>query len=132
VRVVERYGEIAAAEAPVPPYRGAFLGRRSKAQRDVVAITGEVGFFGYNAGPSVHVVDMFALCDPLLARIPFEPNGRWRIGHFERPIPDGYDEVLLGRGAIRDPTIAALYDRVRLITRGPLFSAARWRAILGS
>ena len=66
--------------------------------------------------------------DPLLARL---PAGRWRIGHFERPLPDGYWESLdADRNLIRDPAVHELYDVIRTVTRGPLWSLERWRAIL--
>jgi len=131
VRVIKGYAKILAYHGPVPPYPGAFNGLRARAQNATLAVTKETGFFAYFAGPGVHVVDVFALGDPLLARLPFEPTGAWRIGHFARPLPEGYKEALRGEGAIRDPRIAALYERIRLVTRGPLFTAARWRAMAG-
>ncbi len=56
-----------------------------------------IGIFGLYAGPQVHVVDGYALSDPLLARLPALYNRHWRIGHFERIIPDGYLETLAER-----------------------------------
>ena len=54
-----------------------------------------------------------------------------RIGHLERYIPDGYLETLLtGENMLKDENIAAYYDKIRLITRGPLFTRERWKAIL--
>jgi arabinofuranosyltransferase len=87
-----------------------------------------VGFFGYGAGSAVHIVDTFALCDPLLARLPaLEP---WRIGHFYRDIPAGYLELLRGeREHLEDPALDAYYAKIRLVTRGPLWSWSRWSAI---
>jgi arabinofuranosyltransferase len=85
--------------------------------------------FGYFAGPAVHVVDVLALGDPLLARLPALP--KWRIGHFERPVPEGYLETLsTGRNAIVDPLIAMKYERVKAITQEPLWTRRRWRAII--
>jgi arabinofuranosyltransferase len=73
-------------------------------------------------------VDTFALCDPLLARLPaLEP---WRIGHFYRDIPEGYLEMLRGeREHLADPALDAYYAKIRLVTRGPLWSWSRWSAI---
>ncbi|HSQ38900.1 MAG TPA: hypothetical protein VLM78_01970 [Anaerolineales bacterium] len=89
-----------------------------------------VGFIGYFAGPDVHIVDLYALCDPLLARRPASSPEKWRIGHFERAVPDGYLVTLrTGVNQIRDPNLAAYYDQLTLITRGPLFSRARLIAI---
>lgn len=89
-----------------------------------------VGFIGYFAGPAVHIVDRYALADPLLARLPAASVEKWRIGHFERDIPAGYIQTLrTGVNQIRDPNLAKYYDALSLITRGPLFSRARLVAI---
>jgi len=86
------------------------------------------GFFGFTLGTSVHVVDPMALGDMLLAHLPAEPD--WRPGHFARRVPAGYIETLAsGENRIAEPGIAALYDRIHLITSGPLFSRARLWAI---
>lgn len=89
-----------------------------------------VGFIGYFAGPRVHIVDLYALADPLLARLPARTLETWRIGHYEREIPEGYlPSLRTGVNQIRDPQLAAYYDQLALITRGPLFSRARLLAI---
>jgi arabinofuranosyltransferase len=101
-----------------------------KAGEEVVVTRNTIGMFGYYVGPDIHIVDLFALADPLLARLPVKSEPRWRIGHFEREIPDGYVESLkTGRNQIADPSLHDLYDRVLLATRGPLFSRQRWVAI---
>jgi arabinofuranosyltransferase len=93
-----------------------------------VYIYDTIGMPGFYAGPERHIVDVWALSDPLLARLPAQP--KWRIGHYTRTVPEGYIESLIeDRNLIADPAIARLYDRVRLLTRGPLWSSARWRAI---
>lgn len=89
-----------------------------------------IGLLGYHAGPDIHIVDLFALTDPLLARLPAKPVARWRIGHFAREIPAGYVETLdSGHNQIRDAHIRELYDNLVLITRGAMFTRERWRAI---
>jgi arabinofuranosyltransferase len=89
-----------------------------------------VGFIGYFAGPKVHIVDLYALCDPLLAHLPAFNWEQWRIGHYERQIPDGYLSTLrMGVNQIKDSNLATYYDRISLITRGPLLSRARLLAI---
>lgn len=93
---------------------------------------GTVGFFGFEAGPRVHIVDPFALADPLLARMTAEGHvtRRWRIGHFTRSIPPGYLESLrTGENRIEDRDYARFYDKLALITRGPLWSIERLKAI---
>ena len=88
-----------------------------------------LGLYGYYAGPGVHILDVVALTDPLLARLPAR-SGRWRIGHFERAIPPGYARSLdEGQNRITDPALADYYEDLRRVTRGPLFSVPRWRAI---
>jgi arabinofuranosyltransferase len=89
-----------------------------------------VGFIGYFAGPAVHIVDRYALADPLLARLPAASVDKWRIGHFERDIPAGYIQTLrTGVNQIADSSLAKYYDALALITRGPLFSRERLIAI---
>ncbi len=112
-------------------------GRRARALMETKGDAFEavecIGFFGYYAGPRLHLIDVLALGDPFLARLPVTTptDARsWRIGHFARTLPDGYRETIAGgRNVIRDPALAHLYDDVRLVTAGPLFSRARWAAI---
>jgi hypothetical protein len=98
---------------------------RDPAQR--VHVADALGFAGYYAGPDVHIVDHWALADPLLARMPAIEGTR---GHYTRAIPEGYLETLaLGKNVIREPTVAAYYAQLALVVRGPLWSMARMRAI---
>jgi arabinofuranosyltransferase len=95
------------------------------------AAIGAIGFFGYYAGPEVHIVDVNALCDFLLARLPISQDSLWRIGHFTRTIPAGYIESLSsGENKIEDPDLAQFYDAVDLIIRQPIFAPGRFGAIL--
>ena len=88
------------------------------------------GFFGFFAGPDLHLVDLVGLADPLLARLPATPSPFWRIGHFERRIPEGYLETLRsGENRIVEPHLAEYYDKLSLIVSGPLFDRERWAAI---
>jgi arabinofuranosyltransferase len=86
------------------------------------------GFFGFTLGRRVHVIDPIALSDMLLSRLPAQSD--WRPGHFTRRVPTGYLETIAsGENRIAEPAIAALYEKVRLIVSGPLFSRARLQAI---
>lgn len=89
------------------------------------------GMSGYLAGPEVHVIDVYALSDPLLARLPMIYAPKWRTGHFRRHVPDGYKETLAtGENRLEDPNLAAYYDQLALVTRGPLFSTERFMTVL--
>jgi len=114
---------------PLP--RGKWVEEGLGARRDggVIERTG-VGYFAVFAGPDVHVIDRYALADPLLARLPPIWKSYWRPGHFMRDVPAGY-RASLDKDAdlLEDERLAAYYRRVRLVTRGPLWSWARLRAI---
>jgi arabinofuranosyltransferase len=106
--------------------RGLELRRRNQ---PTVEIAGGVGMLGYYAGPVVHVLDINALGDPLLARMPADQD--WRIGHFVRKKPRDYLYSLQAdQNLIRHPGLAIYCDKLFLITRGPLGDGARLREIL--
>jgi arabinofuranosyltransferase len=104
-------------------------GIRASGQR--VHVSQLVGMTALAAGPRVHLIDEYALTDPLLGRIPYEPEPGWRIGHFRRPIPDGYVETIAtGEHRLQNACLRAYYQRLSSVVHGPLFSAPRWRAIV--
>jgi len=90
-----------------------------------VAVRANIGLVGYFAGPGVHIVDPYALSDPLLARIPGglpDPD----MGHHRRVVPVGYLETLeTGVNQLGDPDLAVYYDSLRTVIAGPLWSARR-------
>ena len=92
-----------------------------------------IGYIGYAAGPGKFFIDVVALSDPLLARLPalrLAAIDGWQSGHFHRPVPAGYVEsVAQDANLIEDERIRAHYDVIRLVTRGPLFSLQRLKAI---
>jgi arabinofuranosyltransferase len=101
-------------------------GRAASRRGAAVIPRAAIGLFGFHAGPEVHVVDVNALSDPLLARLPARDPGASRIGHHTRDIPDGYLETLRsGENQIADPALAAFYDRLSLLTRGELMTRRR-------
>ncbi|GDY00846.1 hypothetical protein LBMAG49_01750 [Planctomycetota bacterium] len=88
-----------------------------------------VGFFGFAAGPNKTIIDTFGLTDALLARLPTR-SVNWYGGHFERKIPDGYEEsVRSNKNLIVDPDLRAYYGKLLLVTQESIFSSARFRAI---
>jgi len=83
-----------------------------------------VGVVGYYGGPNVHILDVNALGDPLLSRLPSRSESR--IGHFERRIPEGYEDSLQsGSLVIDDPDLREYCQVVWSVTRGPVWSASR-------
>jgi arabinofuranosyltransferase len=91
-----------------------------------------IGFNGFFAGPEVHVIDLMGLSDPLLARLPAPVGEDWRIGHLQRELPAGYQgSVVEDRSGVKDPGVGELDRKLRLVTRGDLFSGERWRVIFG-
>jgi arabinofuranosyltransferase len=120
----------------LPDYRRVKEGKRAREDGPSVVVRGSVGMFGFYAGPDVHIIDVFALGDPLLARLPVPHNLEWRIGHFTRVMPIGYVETQQsGQNRLGDKNLALYYDKLRLITRGDLFSWSRlleiWRMNTG-
>jgi arabinofuranosyltransferase len=92
--------------------------------------SGNIGLYGYYAGPQVHIIDWFALADALEARLPAKRMVNWRIGHFERVVPKGYVSTAYAPGnRIEDQKLAKFYDQLELIVKGELFSRERWQAI---
>jgi arabinofuranosyltransferase len=115
----------------LPNHRWRFDGLRYRAGDESVVVDESIGMVGYYAGPSVHIVDQWALADPLLSRLPAYRNVYWRIGHFDRVIPHGYLETLRsGENQIQDENLARYYDKLAFITRGRLFDPQRSVEIL--
>lgn len=94
--------------------------RRGKKSVRVVEVIGHTGVF---AGPDQHLVDIWGLADPLLARLPPSEQG---YGHATRTIPKGYYETLqTGKNHIQDRRLAQYYKKLKLVVRGELFAPER-------
>lgn len=116
---------------PNAPWVGLGLAARAYHQRAHVAAT--IGFLGYYAGPHKHIIDKYALTDPLLARLPIAPSelAQLQMGHFRRRIPAGYiASCEQQQNLLADPGLHAYYDELLAIIRGDLFTAERWKRIL--
>jgi arabinofuranosyltransferase len=81
---------------------------------------GGLGELAISTGPSVHWIDPCGLADRFLAGIPYRSEGfAWRIGHFDRPLPEGYlQAVESGDPAlVKDPVLRwdleRLWERIR-------------------
>jgi arabinofuranosyltransferase len=56
---------------------------------------GQLGGKGIFGGPRIHWIDTCGLTDRFLAQSPYASSQfRWRIGHFDRPAPDGYEAAV--------------------------------------
>ena len=93
-------------------------------------LRGTVGRDAFWLGPEYDIVDIWALTDPLLARLPTRNVHYWRIGHFERALPPGYFESRLsGENQIEAAGLHELYDKLNVLTREPIWSLHRFREI---
>jgi len=95
------------------------------------SIQDAVGMFGYWAGTDKLILDLYALCDPLLARLPI--GGRpWRIGHYRRALSPSYMESIhYGENRFEPGEMHDFYEVVRIVTQEEeLFSRRRFKAIL--
>lgn len=138
-------------------FGGLALNARRYAQRHgpITIIRGSLGFFSYDAGPDVHVIDLLGLADAFVARC--SPKGEIRTGHVEHDIPLCYlqsrgainllphweerlanldptlreDAVRMAREARWTPDAAALRDQVQLVVSGHLLSTKRLHALPG-
>jgi arabinofuranosyltransferase len=110
---------------------GRYYEKGALTEEKVVVIRKSIGMFGYFAGPNVHIIDRLGLCDPLLARLPAINDENWRIGHFIRFIPEGYEmTVRTGKNLIEDEYLRVYYDNLSLITQGRIFTLDRFKAII--
>ncbi len=97
----------------------------ARARKPVVRTT--IGMYGYMAGPALHVVDEYALTDPLLARLPAKRDVAWRIGHFRRVVPEGYLDTLHKRKPrFKDQRLGRYYNALHTVIAGPIWSWQRF------
>jgi arabinofuranosyltransferase len=119
---------------PLPQHDWVKRGRDFKRKNAKFPVLGGVGYTGFYSGPKVHIIDIYGLTEPLLARLPAgKPvHGKhWRIGHFRRKLPDGYELTLKSKkNVIKDKNLAEYYNKLRLITRGGLLSSERLWTII--
>ncbi len=101
------------------------LGSLFRLTADPIAIRMNAGRFGFAAGPSKIVIDSTGATDPLLARVSASGVAA------QRPIPAGYvDTLATGENRIVDPDLARYYERLRIVTREPLFAPARLHTLV--
>jgi len=91
----------------------------------------QLGVLSFFAPPTAIILDGYGLTDALVARLPALDKKNWRIGHFWRDVPAGYGEsISQERNLIADEKVARLYDRVKLVVSGPIWSWERWKEIV--
>jgi arabinofuranosyltransferase len=96
-----------------------------------VSVMGNAGVLGFYSAPELHLIDVHALCDPLLARLPLANDFYWRTGHYPRNLPEGYVETIKsGVNQIKDSSLAQYYNHLKVIVSGPVFSLERFKTIL--
>lgn len=96
-----------------------------------VVTMGNAGMLGYYSNPSLHLVDVHALCDPLMARLPLASDYYWRTGHYSRNVPEGYVETIKsGVNQLKDKDLAQFYDHLHLVVSGSIFSMERIKTIV--
>ena len=104
--------------------------KRNDAPNQQLLVWDFIGYTAYGVGPRMRVIDRLALADPLLARLPMAETEDWRVGHYYRVYPRKYLKSLeLDTNVVADPDLHQYYDKLRLVTRGPIWSADRWEAI---
>lgn len=90
-----------------------------------------IGMFGFYLDKDVTVVDPLGLADPLLCHLPASDTLPWRVGHYKRDIPEGYERsVALGGNFITDRDLHEYYEDIRLVTRGDLWDWQRLKTIV--
>jgi arabinofuranosyltransferase len=110
-----------------PPHPWAIRGLALRATPGVV-VGDVVGMQGFFAGPRVHIIDLYGLGDPLLARLPAKRG--FRVGHYSRKVPAGYVESVRRQdNEIADPDLARYYNHLHLIVTGPIWDARRLQTV---
>lgn len=129
-RVWAMHEDLVSKGVPVPPHVGARAGAQDRQAGRPHAVRKDVGYYGYFAGPSIYVVDLWALADPFLARVPFRPEDGFRIGHYGRTPPPGmFASLEQGQAAFGDPALDAAWTDLRLVVAAPLSASGRAGAI---
>ncbi len=108
----------------------AIFADRQEPGRRYALYRSSIGIGGYFSSPKVHLIDVYALSDALLARLPILRGSLWRIGHFQRMLPIGYVDRLRGTGDIEDPDLRVYQKALETIITGDIFSPDRLKTML--
>lgn len=109
---------------------GAQFGKKN-AGSPMVTVSGSPGMPGFYHGPEGIYIDVFGLTEPLLSRLPPRSPGGWRIGHARRSVPEGYMEFrTTGFDELMSKELREFHRPIRIVTRDPIWSIERGKAIL--
>lgn len=93
-------------------------------------VCGELGSSGLVNRNETFYIDKCALTDPLLSQLPAMQKTNWRIGHQVRKVPTNYTQsVIDNRTRLKDHRLNSLYQDIKIVTQGELFSISRLKAI---
>ncbi len=74
----------------------------------------------------LYLNDTYCLGDPLMSRLPAYYEENWRVGHLRRVCPEGYDMTARSEdNLVEDKDLHEFYDKIRIITRGDIWSLER-------
>ena len=107
------------------------IGLRMRIGPPQAIVWGAIGYHGFVYGPDVYTIDNLGLSDALVSRLPARAiESAWGRGHLFRDVPAGYIEsVEMGENRVVDPALHAYYDRLLVVTTGPIWRWERFRAI---
>lgn len=110
----------------LPYHRWKELGLQTEGHGEV-QVRQALGMIGYYADPDIHFIDTLGLADPLLARLPVKDPQDWRIGHFDRAVPEGYEQTVRdGEIFLKHQGLARYYEALSQVTQGELWSGQRF------
>ncbi len=98
-------------------------------------VRSSVGMFGYYVGQEYYIIDHLGLGTAFTARLDVEedpelPEPGWRIGHFKRKNPAGYEHtVMTDSNRFENEDLGRLYEHVQNVITGDIWNAERWRHI---
>ena len=120
---------LAARGANLPSHSWRRRGERLARRAQPLELITQAGYLGYFAGPSVRLIDRHALTDALLARLPAAHRDRFRVGHYLRVLPKGYERTVASGECVMSRALCRYYEDLRLATEGDLFTWRRFGAI---
>lgn len=99
--------------------------------QNIKILCGDLGYTSIYDGPFTHFVDVCALAEPLLARLPADYNPNWHVGHYQRRLPINYIEsIRQSQNLLADQNLKEFYNKLNIIIKSPLFSMERFVTIL--